>query len=781
MSINQVFDYRWIFAFILIWLPSVPALALDNELLTEKLAQFQNQVNTIEIQLKDQVQTKDGLLSATKSLNELNNKINLTIVNIESENKKIVDQISSLGEAITGEPEGVKEKRNSLQKEKINAEKWLSQYRVLVLHSEELLDSSRNQLNILLANRLLHKGPSAIDLTYYVTDNASPMAGIFIDYIADQHGLNKLATVNYLFLIFIVFVSLLVSLWLRSRILIWSTTKQWGTAFASRFFQTFSLSTARYLPPAFFTATLALVLYSYLNDIQPAPFIALLAYVLPFFIFSIYTVRLFLFPRPPARLFLPIPEKIGRRLAYKCFILAVIGLMSVLFIAILHFQNAPQQFLQFWQDVYVSLAVVNLIWLVIYSRHIPLFSQKFLSRIMIILALLLFLILELVGYRNLVYISARICAVTAVGFIAVIMLHRISNDFYDGLDSGVHSWHKKVRAKLGLKSKQPVPGLTIVRLITLLLLWGGFVFFVVSLLDFSGEIRQSIATLLVQGINLGDLNINPSRILLAIVIFSALYTLTSWIKVQLEKQWLSKSRIERGAKDALVTVSGYIGVALAVMIALSIAGVTFTNFAIIAGALSVGIGFGLQNIVNNFVSGLILLFERPIKNGDWIIVGSTEGYVKKISIRSTQIQTFDRADIIVPNSELVSTQVTNWMLYDRIGRIRIPVGVAYGSNTEKVQQLLYDVAMAHPNVIKDSSDYKISVFFLRFGDSSLDFELRCFIEDIDKSLTVKSELNFAIDKTFRDNDVEIPFPQRDIHVRSTVDSAENKNIAIESI
>jgi small-conductance mechanosensitive channel len=165
------------------------------------------------------------------------------------------------------------------------------------------------------------------------------------------------------------------------------------------------------------------------------------------------------------------------------------------------------------------------------------------------------------------------------------------------------------------------------------------------------------------------------------------------------------------------------------------------------------------------------LFERPIKNGDWIIVGSTEGHVKKISIRSTQIQTFDRADIIVPNSELVSTQVTNWMLYDRIGRIRIAVGVAYGSDTEKVRQILYDVAMAHPNVIKNSTDYKISIFFLRFGDSSLDFELRCFIEDIDSALTVKSDLNFAIDKAFRENSVEIPFPQRDIHVKETV----NKN------
>ena len=223
--------------------------------------------------------------------------------------------------------------------------------------------------------------------------------------------------------------------------------------------------------------------------------------------------------------------------------------------------------------------------------------------------------------------------------------------------------------------------------------------------------------------------------------------------------------MERGSREALVTVTGYSGVLVGILVALGVAGIEFTNIAIIAGALSVGIGFGLQNIVNNFVSGLILLIERPVKTGDWIVVGGTEGYVKRIRIRSTQIQTFDRADVIVPNSELISSQVTNWMLRDTTGRARIPVGAAYGSDTQKVKQVLIKVANEHPEVMTYDPALKPFVLFLGFGESSLDFELRIYIRNIDRRLRVISDINFAIDDAFREAGIEIPFPQRDLHIK----------------
>jgi len=163
---------------------------------------------------------------------------------------------------------------------------------------------------------------------------------------------------------------------------------------------------------------------------------------------------------------------------------------------------------------------------------------------------------------------------------------------------------------------------------------------------------------------------------------------------------------------------------------------------------------------------LILLFERPIRKGDWVVVGTTEGYVKDIRIRSTRITTFDRSDVIVPNSELISNQVTNWMLEDVRGRAIIKVGVAYGSDTDKVKYILNTVAEENEMVVKDGSSPKPATLFKGFGESSLDFELRVHLYDVDRRLSTISDINFAIDRAFREEGIEIPFPQRDLHVKS---------------
>jgi small-conductance mechanosensitive channel len=760
---------QWIFP-LLLWLLAMPSQALENNT-AKDTSQLENRLNDYEKRFDNQVLSEPELFQFVKELGETNNAIASKITSIEEATKKIEGQITSLGEAIADESAEVKNKRSALQDEKSNIEKSLAQYRLLLLQSEDLLTDSKQRLNELLAAKLLHKSPSIVALAGYVLDNLDKMLSIYVGYITHHTGLSAISGTEYLFLIIFLSAASAIGFWLKSKVLRWSYSNPWDNKFISTLFETFTLSTARFLPYLLTSAVLVFILHSILATIEPLPLIALIAYALPVYIFSLYVIHLLIAPKLPARSILLLPEKVGRRMGYKFYILATVTVIGFVFVGILRLQDASYPLMVFWRDVFVLLAVINLIWIVIYSRHIPQIRDKSVARMLIVISLLGLLALDLFGFRNLVFTIAGILSAALAGFVIASLVNRISKDFYDGLDSGTKPWHKKIRFKLGLKSRQPMPGLTFVRLVTLFVLWGGFALFIVSLLDFSGVIRQSISKLLIQGISLGDLSINPSRILFAIIAFSLLYTLSSWIKTQMERQWLSKSRIERGAKDALVTISGYVGVALAMIIALNIAGVTFTNFAIIAGALSVGIGFGLQNIVNNFVSGLILLFERPIKNGDWIVVGSTEGHVKKISIRSTQIQTFDRADIIVPNSELVSTQVTNWMLHDKTGRVRVPVGVAYGSDTEKVRQILNEVALQHPKVIKESPNYKISVFFLRFGDSSLDFELRCFIEDMDNALTVKSDLNFAIDKAFRENNIEIPFPQRDIHVRSTVNNS----------
>ena len=228
----------------------------------------------------------------------------------------------------------------------------------------------------------------------------------------------------------------------------------------------------------------------------------------------------------------------------------------------------------------------------------------------------------------------------------------------------------------------------------------------------------------------------------------------------LETQVLPRTEIEPSLQLSVGVIFGYIGIIAAIALALGALGIDLQKIALVAGALSVGIGFGLQSIVSNFVSGLILLTERPIRVGDWIVAKGEEGYVRRIRVRATEVETFDRASVIIPNSDLISGVVKNWTHGNIIGRVTVKVGVSYDSDAEKVREILLAVAAEHPAVLKMPAPY---VLFAAFGDSALDFELRCIISDIQQRLAVLSDLNFAVLARFRTEGIEIPFPQRVVH------------------
>ena len=273
-------------------------------------------------------------------------------------------------------------------------------------------------------------------------------------------------------------------------------------------------------------------------------------------------------------------------------------------------------------------------------------------------------------------------------------------------------------------------------------------------------------------IRLGDDAITVLTIAKIVVWLTGIFVLNVLIQRLVLRRVLAHTPFEVGLQFAIAKIFGYLFVGLGIYIALVTSGVNVGSLAVVAGALGIGIGFGLQNIVANFVSGIVLLTERPVAVGDRIEVEGVAGRVTKISLRATTVRTNDNISIIVPNSQLTSTPVTNWSHGGPRVRLRLPIGVAYGTEPEKVRALLLRVAGSHGEVLKDPAP---AVFFTNFGDNALNFELAVWTDTMTNAPgRLRSELNFLVERELRAGRIEVPFPQRVVHVRTIDDDAEEE-------
>ena len=284
------------------------------------------------------------------------------------------------------------------------------------------------------------------------------------------------------------------------------------------------------------------------------------------------------------------------------------------------------------------------------------------------------------------------------------------------------------------------------------------------------EILQTIKQFCVKVWNIelfGSVTIGS--VFLLLILFASVIIVERIVQKQLIRRFLSRTKLQPSLQFGLSRIIGYTLIAVGFYVAFQLVGVDLSSLAIIAASLGVGIGFGLQNIINNLVSGIIILAERPISIGDRIEVAGVAGRVTKIQLRSTTVVTNDNITMIVPNADFISNTVTNWSHGDPKVRIRVPVGVAYGSDLKLLQRLLLEAAAEHPKALRDPSPV---VLFTEFGDSSLNFELGVWTQEMTATpIHFTSEMNFIIDQKLRENDIEIPFPQRDLHVRSGLPAA----------
>lgn len=726
-------------------------------------------LSTTEKQVLEERPDEKHLRSWLKEINELSSTVSAYVTGLEQQQTQLESELAALGEAALGESREITEQRKQIQKRKSDLTGELSGYKLLQLHADELSKKITAERQRMLTEQFLSRSPGVVEI---IKEDAAMLwrwPDAAFRFVSRQSGLQSVGVA----LLAVLGVLMVAALVLGSKFR--EITRRWSqqTAASDYRYASMIIAALGYYAPHLLLASVLAIFVMLTFPGEPRPFLAHFGMTLPLF-FASWAVLHFMFVGRGDGALFELPERVARGLARS-----LKTLTFVLYSGYLVFSTGIAQQMALTEqlivrDVYVVAVVLVLIWALRSIR--PLLHEKEIRGVHTLLFVVMLgtLIAEVLGYRNLAYWVLRALFGTGAVFGLFWLLARLVKEFFDGLLSGQIWWQKTLRGLFGYSTGERIPWLSWIRAISNIALWLGFVHTMLVVWGVSADVLDALYGYFMNGFRIGSLNVIPARIVVAILVFVGLQAISSWVSKRLEERWLAATRMERGSREALVTISGYAGVAIAILVALSVAGVQFTNLAIIAGALSVGIGFGLQNIVNNFVSGLILLFERPVKTGDWIMVGNTEGYVKRISIRSTLIQTFDRADVIVPNSELISGQVTNWMLFDPRGRIRVPIGVAYGSDTTLVKDILLQIAMAHPKVITDGSMTEPKVLFMRFGESSLDFELRAFIQNIDERLQVLSDINFAIDAAFREHGIEIPFPQRDLHVRSWQQPPESK-------
>lgn len=644
-----------------------------------------------------------------------------------------------------------------LQEKKIFYTKQRSECRLFVYRAQALLVSLKDIAQKMNANKLFQR-------RQLFQMGALPVfskAFYHIDFkkLYEKSSLNKITLGIAFVCLALILLTFLASLYCRKKLAIWLKHHE----FTHQALAGVVAVSARFIVPI----SIFLVVGIFFENIYPnqTAMLETLSYIGFIYVLSLALCQYLFSPslmQSPFGLEKTLGQKFYRQLSHLLIWLLIGAIFSTVF------SNGliSTQLYVLTHVVFVSILIFLMArvgWLFFETEIMKQSSGFTVNIIKAFLGIILFglLVIEWMGYQQLCVFMLRGIIITVFLFASAIMVWFLINAIYQILTETKYPVAQKIRHYFGLKPHRQIRELQLIKytlMLTLLCL------LFVGLMKVWGLPTNTIDFLVekfVNGFKFADLHIIPLRLIIALLCFAFIFLAGRFIAASIANRHKRKSGTD--AQSAIASILVYIAFCLALLFSMLIMGVNFTGLAIIAGALSVGIGLGLQSIVNNFVSGLILLIEKPIKTGDRIAVGETEGFVKKIRIRSTQITTLSKEDIIIPNSDLITNQVTNYMFRDSLWRVTCQVGVAYGSDIEKVKQVLLEVAAAHEGVVQTQPNQP-SVIFSAFSDSSLTFELWTIITDVNKKHQIASDLNFAIDRAFREHNITIAFPQRDLHI-----------------
>lgn len=656
------------------------------------------------------------------------------------------------------------------QKKRILKERE-SACKLFVLRSDEALNAYSNTLNHLMAKQLLTTKKTFFEHLFF-GDNLFKRATQQFDVklFKAESGYQSISAINGLLFIIILVLGFFLGEYVRKKQL---------TLVRSVDIETYSdqIKLVLHHVAAKYVRWLMIVgvvlLYAVMLSVASGTLFYFASIAIGFFVLllSFCFCDLFFKPFQAGCALSDISDQMGELLIHRLKWLSFISLFGFSVYVIFQHQVMPEGALYLLRTSFITLLTISVISVLWTVMRAPLFFRQ--HRIMgmalnflMTCLLVALIVLEWLGYQMLVtYVLRGILLSIAAGF-AAWLVNKVVIILAHAITSNELPWHKSIYDQLGLKRHEPLPELFWLRVIILFLIWGGFLLMLVKIWAFSSASFDDVLDVVMEGFRIGHAHIVPSRIFFATLFFTIFFLFIRWMRHFVERR--EGEGIEPASQQAIAAIVAYVSTAIVLLIALVIAGVNFAGLAIIAGALSVGIGFGLQGIFNNCLSGLVLLIERPIKPGDRVVIDGLEGFVKKINIRSTQIETLDFADEIIPNSDIISKKVTNMMLHDFYGRVRIEVGVAYGSDTALVKKVLLEVAQEHPEVLSDDKLRKSIVLFRAFGENSLNFMLACVIKNVNLKYPVMSELHFAIDQKFRENGIVIAFPQQDIHIKEWV-------------